>query len=120
MSYNHFYRTSDLGGVACLDYSVRVEVEPGHSIPFKKTTLRRELMCMKLPPKEDGTLGDSFIDGAHSNFTGPERGHIHILYRNTDANEAYVESFWECLAAHVYLYLHEVRHYTRRCLLLKS
>jgi hypothetical protein len=116
MSYNHFYRTSDLGGVACLDYSVRVEVEPGHSVPFKKTTLQRELMCMKLPPKEDGTLGDSFIDGPHSNFTGPERGHIRILYRNTDANEAYVESFWECLAAHVYLYLCEVRHYTRRCL----
>ena len=72
MSYNHFYRTSDLGGVACLDYSVRVEVEPGHIVPFKKTTLRRELICMNLPPKEDGTLGDSLIDGAHSIFTGHE------------------------------------------------
>ncbi len=100
MSYNHFYRTSDLVGVACLDYLVRVEVEPGHSVPIKKTTLRRELMCMKLPPKEDGTLGDSFIGGAHSNFTGPKRGHIRILYRNTNANEAYVESFRECLSAH--------------------
>ena len=62
-------------------------------------------MCMKLPPKEDGTLGDSFIDRAHSIFTGPKSGHIRILYRNIDVNEAYVESFWECLAAHVYLYL---------------
>ena len=116
MSYNHFYRTSDLGGVACVDYLVRVEVEPGHSIPFKKTTLRRELMCMKLLPKEDGTLGGSFINGAHSNFTGPKRGHIRILYQNTNANEVYVESFLECLAAHVYLYLCEVSHYLRRCL----
>ena len=73
-------------------------------------------MCMKLPPKEDGTLGDSFIDGAHNNFTGPKRGHIRILYWSTDANEVYVESFRECLAAHVYLYLCEVRHYTWRCL----
>jgi hypothetical protein len=72
MSYNHFYCTSDLGGVRCLDYAVRVEVEHEHDVPFKKTTLRRELMCMKLLPKEDGTLGDSFIDGAHSIFTGPE------------------------------------------------
>ena len=39
MSYNHFYRASDLGGVACLDYSVRMEVEPGHNVLFKKTTL---------------------------------------------------------------------------------
>jgi hypothetical protein len=116
MWYNHFYRTSDLGGVACLDYSVRVEVEPSHHVPFKKMTLWRELMCMKLPPKEDGTLGDGFIDGAHSIFMGPERGHIRILYRNTDVNEAYVERFWESLAAHVYLYLQEVRHYSRRCL----
>jgi hypothetical protein len=116
MSYNHFYRTSDLSGVACLDYLVRVEVEPGHSVPFKKTTLRRKLMCMKLLPKKDGTLGDSFIDGAHSNFTGPERRHILILYRNNDANEAYIESFRECLAAHVYLYLCEVCHYMRPCL----
>jgi hypothetical protein len=105
MSYNHFYRTSDLGGVACLDYSVRVEVEPGHNVPFKKTTLRRELMCMTLPPKEDGTLGDSFINGAHSIFKGLERGHILILYRNTNVNEAYIESFRESLVAHVYLYL---------------
>jgi hypothetical protein len=104
MPYNHFYRTSNLGGVACVDYLVRVEVEPGH-VPFKKTTLRRELMCMKLPPKEDRTLGDSFIDGAHCIFTGPERGHIRILYRNTDVKEAYVESFRESLAAYVYLYL---------------
>ncbi len=73
-------------------------------------------MCMKLPPKEDGTLGDSFIDGAHYNFTGPKRGHIRILYQNTDANEAYIESFRECLAAHVYLYLCEVCHYTQSCL----
>ena len=87
-----------------MDYLVRVEVEPGHNVPFKKTTLRRELMCMKLPPKEDETLGDSFIHGAHSNFTGPKREHIHILYWNTDANEAYVESFWECLAAQIYLF----------------
>ena len=88
-----------------MDYLVRAEVEPGHSVSFKKTTLRRELMCMKLPPKEDGTLGDSFIDGAHNNFTGPERGHIRILYRNTNVNEVYVESFRESLAAHVYLNL---------------
>jgi hypothetical protein len=38
------------------------------------------------------------------------------LYQNTDANEVYVESFRECLAAHVYLYLREVRHYMRHCL----
>ncbi len=76
-----------------MDYLVRMEVEPGHNVPFKKMTLRRELMCMKLLPKEDGTRGDSFINGAHSIFTGPERVHIRILYRNTDVNEAYVESF---------------------------
>ena len=105
MSYNHFYCTSNLGGVACLDDSVGVEVEPGHNVPFKKTTLRRELMCMKLPLKEDGTLGDSFIDGAHSIFTGPKRGHIRILYRNTNINEVYIKSFRESLAAHVCLYL---------------
>ena len=55
-----------------MDYLVRVEVEPGHDVPFKKMTLRRELMCMKLPPKEDETLGDSFINGAHSFFTAPK------------------------------------------------
>ena len=36
--------------------------------------------------------------------------------RNTNANEAYVESFRECLAAHVYLYLREVHLYMRHCL----
>ncbi len=73
MSYNHFFRTTDIAGVISLDYPIRVEVENGYVVPFKKTTLRRELMCMQHPPDSDGNLGLMFIDGAHYVYTGPGR-----------------------------------------------
>ena len=66
MSYAHHFRTLDCAGVQSLDYAVRVEVEPGVTTPFKNTTLRRELLSLRLPTKEDGTPGNTFIDGARA------------------------------------------------------
>jgi hypothetical protein len=65
MLYNHYYRTSDFTGVLSLDYPIRVEVDRGHKTPFKNAHLRRELMCLCLPPAPDGTKGNNFIDGIH-------------------------------------------------------
>ena len=58
----------------------------------------------------------AFLTGPIAFSQAPKKGHIRILYRNTDVNEAYVESFRASLAAHVSLYLQEVCHYSRRCL----
>ncbi len=63
-------------------HPIWVEVDPGYETPFKKTTLCCELMCMRHPPAVNGTLGNMFIDGAHSVQVGPKRGHVCILYRN--------------------------------------
>ncbi len=116
MSYNHYFCTSDLTRVVSLDYPIWVKVDPGYETPFKKTTLRCKLMCMRHPPAVDGTLGNMFINGAHSVQVGPKKGHVCILYRNDNANKAYVERFQTCLASHTYMYLCNVRHYSLRCL----
>ncbi len=114
--YNHYFCMSDLTKVVSLDYPIRVEVDPRYETPFKKTTLCRELMCMRHPPAVNGMLGNMFINSAHSVQVGPERGHVRILYHNDDANEAYVEQFQTCFASHTYMYLRNVRHYSLRCL----
>jgi hypothetical protein len=48
-------------------------------------------MCMRHPPDSDGNPSPTFIDGVHYVHTGPERGHIWVLYCNLDKNEVYVE-----------------------------
>jgi hypothetical protein len=111
MSYNHFYRTSNVAGVTSLDYPIHVEVGPGHTAPFKKTTLQRKLMCMRHPPDPDSTASPMFIDGVHYVHTVPKRGHIQVIYCNLDKNEEYIEQFMNCLSSHIYLYLCEVVHY---------
>ena len=115
MSYAHHFRTLDCAGVQSLDYAVRVEVEPGVTTPFKNTNLRRELLSLRLPTKEDGTPGNTFIDGAHIVRAGPARGQLRILYQNTDVNENFVSTFPESLCTHVYQYLRKEKKYTRRC-----
>jgi hypothetical protein len=115
MSYAHHFRTLDCSGVQSLDYAVRVEVEPGVTTPFKNTNLRRELLALRLPPKEDGTPGNTFIDGAHIVRTGPARGQLRLLYQNTDVYENFVSTFSESLCTHVYQYLRKEKRYTRRC-----
>jgi hypothetical protein len=92
VSYAHHFRTLDCSGVQTLDYAVRVEVEPGVTTPFKNTNFRRELLALRLPTKEDGTLGNTFIDGAHIVRAGPARGQLRLLYQNTDVHKNFVST----------------------------
>jgi hypothetical protein len=115
MSYNHHFRMSDMAGVLLLEYPIRVEVDQEYEAPFKKTNLRQELMCMRHPPALDGFKGATFIDGVHYVHTGPGRGHICLLYKNTDINEAYIDQIQMSLASHVHKYLCKVSHYLDRC-----
>ena len=88
MSYNHRFMTMAIRGVQAHTLAVRVEVEPGFPRPYKQNQLRRELLTLRLPPQEDGTLGTTFIDGAHEILTGlTSRGNVQILFQNTDATD---------------------------------
>ncbi len=106
MSYAHHFRTMDCSGVQTLDYAVRVEVEPGATTPFKNTNLRRELLSLRLPIEEDGTLGNTFIDGAHIVRAGPARGQLRLLYQNTDIHENFLST--------VGVYIVQTVSYSRR------
>ena len=58
----------------------------------------------------------TFIDGVHYVQTGPERGHMRVLYKNTDINNAYIECMQQTsLASFVYEYLCMQIHYSDRC-----
>ena len=74
MSCAHYFRTID--GVQSLDYMVCVEVEPGETRPYKNTNLPQEVLAMRLAPTPDGTLGSTFINGAHMVLLGPSRGQL--------------------------------------------
>ena len=69
-------------------------------------------MCLHLPPAPDGS---NFIDGVHYVMAGPKRGHIRVLFKNTNANEAYADRIQSSLASHMYMYLRKVMHYSERC-----
>jgi hypothetical protein len=79
--------------------------------PFKKTTLRHEIKALHHLLQLNGSPGLVFIDGVHYALTGPRRGHVQVLYQNTDEYDAYGDHFASCLASHIYLYLRKSQHY---------
>jgi hypothetical protein len=115
MSYNHNFKTMEITGVQALTLAVRVEVEPGLEHPYKQSHLCQELLLLRLPPIPNRTLGVVFINGAHEILTGPGRGNVQILFRNTDEIELYVDRISGSLASHLYWYLRWEKGYTIRC-----
>ena len=115
MSYNHRFMTTEITGVQALTLAVRVEVEQGFPKPYKQSHLRRELLTLRLPPQEDGTLGETFIDGAHEILTSPGRGNVQILFQNRDATELFLNWISGGFGAHLYWYLCREKGYTQRC-----
>ena len=61
----------EIAGVQALTLAVHVEVESRFPPPYKQSHLYRKLLLLRLPPKEDGALGQVFIGGAHEILTGP-------------------------------------------------
>jgi hypothetical protein len=96
---------------------IRVEVEQGEVRPYKNTNLCREVLSMWLPPTQPGgqVLGNTLIDGAHMVLVGPARGHLRLLYQNSEVDEQFVSYFAKCLCAHIYQYLCKEKNFTRRC-----
>jgi hypothetical protein len=64
MSYNHNFKTMELIGIQALTLVVQVEVDFGSKHPYKQSHLCRELLLLQLPPKSDGSLGETFINEA--------------------------------------------------------
>jgi hypothetical protein len=94
-----------------------VEVEQGVVRPYYEHNLCREVLSMRLSPTQAGgqVLGNTFIDGAHVVLAGPTRGQLCLLYQNSEVNEQFVSYFAKCLCAHIYQYLRNEKHFTRRC-----
>ena len=60
--------------VASMNAPVRVETEPGHDPPCKTTSLKRELLSIRLGDTVDGKEGAKFIDGAQFVIAGSGQG----------------------------------------------
>jgi hypothetical protein len=117
MLYAHYFGTIDCNGVQSLDYMLHVEVEQGEVRPYKNTNLCQEVLSMQLPPTQAGgqVLGNTFIDGAHMVLAGPARGHLCLLYQNSEVNEQFVSYFAKCLCTHIFQYLRKEKNFSCRC-----
>ncbi len=112
MNFNHNYSTFDLPGVSNLNWPSCVKMADKSKPPYKKTTLRKELLNMQ---RKDGK---KVIQGVIPVLSGRSRGMITILFYNNDQNQSFVDvSLGENFPAFCYQYWRKVAKYSERCAL---
>ena len=100
-----------------MNAAVKVEMEEGYTLSKKTTTLKRELLDLRLGTKEDGTEGDKYICGAQYVTSGNSTtgGKILLMHSYKPQVVGMILNLLRNPVAYTYLYLRQKCHYSERC-----
>ena len=108
---------SQITDVASMNAAVKVEMEEGYILSKKTTTLKRELLDLRLGAKEDGTEGEKYICGAQYVTSGNSTtgGKILLMHSYKPQVVQMILNLLRNPVAYIYLYLRKKCHYSERC-----
>ena len=108
---------SHIPDVASMNAAVKVEMEDGYILSKKTTTLKRELLDLRLGEKEDGKEGDKYICGAQyvSSGTSTTGGKILIMHSYKIEVAEMILNLLRNPVAYMFLYMRQKGHYSERC-----
>lgn len=109
--------TSTVPEIASMNLLVKVEMEDGYALSKKTTTLKGELMNLRLGEKEEGSEGDKYISGAQFVMSGNSKTGGKILVMHSYKLEV-IEMMANILSnpvAYIYLYMCKTCHYSEQC-----